>query len=79
MISSSSSLAFGIDDQAFAVGVGFQPIMRDDGAFLGKALGVLLFFFEKRFRHEKREVRVLTCPVALNISSSARCIFSQIA
>src|SRR6185503_6863520 len=33
--------------------------MRDDSAFLGKTLGMLLFFFEKRFRYKKREVSVL--------------------
>ena len=33
--------------------------MRNHCAFLGKAFGVFLFFFEKRFRHKKREIGVL--------------------
>ena len=48
-----------IDDQALPSGFGFEAVMGDDGAFLGKALGVLLFLFEKRFGDEKREVGVL--------------------
>ena len=32
--------------------------MRDNGAFLGKAFRVFLFFFEKRFGNEQGKVRI---------------------
>jgi hypothetical protein len=33
--------------------------MRDHRAFFGKTLGMLLFFFQERFRDKEREVSVL--------------------
>ena len=56
-ISSSSSLAVGIDLNALA-GDGLEPVVRDDGAFLGEALGHLLFLGEERLGNEQRKVGV---------------------
>ena len=53
--SGSSSLPVG---HQFAVGAGFEPMMRDHGAFLGKALDVLGLFFQIAQRDEEREIGV---------------------
>ena len=50
-------LGVGIDDQPFA-GDRLEPMMRDDGAFLGEALGHLLFLGEERLGDEQRKVGV---------------------
>ena len=57
MISSSSSFDVGIDDAALARHR-FEPIVRDDRAFLGEALGHLLFLGEERFGNEEGKIRV---------------------
>ena len=54
-ISSSSSFASGSTIDALAVGIGLEPIVRDDGAFLGEPLGHLLFLGEERLGDEQRE------------------------
>ena len=57
MISGSSSFGLGIDVQRLAR-LGLQPVVRDDGALLGEALGHLLFLGEEALGDEQREVGV---------------------
>ena len=57
MISSSSSLASGSTSMPLP-GIGLEPIVGDDGAFLGEALGHLLFLGQERLGDEQREVGV---------------------
>ncbi len=60
----------------FAVGAFFEPMMRHDGAFFGKSLDVLRFFFQKAQRDEEREIGVLMAR-GLEIPSRTGWIFSQ--
>ena len=57
MISSSSSFASGSTIEALARDR-LEPVVRDDGALLGEALGHLLFLGQERLGNEQREVGV---------------------
>ena len=56
-ISGSSSFDSGSTSTPWP-GIGLESVMRDDGAFLGEALGHLLFLGQKRFGNKQREVGV---------------------
>ena len=57
MISSSSSFASGSTIRPLPL-LGLEPVVRDDGALLGEALGHLLFLGEEALGDEQREVGV---------------------
>ena len=57
MISASSSFASGSTSRPLP-GIGLEPVVRDDGALLGEALGHLLFLGEEALGDEQREVGV---------------------
>ena len=52
-------LCFRINHQlSLVVGVSFQPVMGNHSTFLGKALGMPLFFLEKGFGNKQRKIGI---------------------
>ena len=73
---SGSSSSPGGDE--LAVGALLEPVVRDDRALLGEALDVLGFLLEEASGMNSGKY-AFWWPVALNMPSSTRWMFSQIA